>query len=618
MNILSINQLGKSFSEKWLFRNISFGVEQGEKIALIGKNGIGKSTLLRIIAGKETAEEGEVAVRNELKMAYLEQHPVFSPHLSIWKTIFETESPSIRAIREYEDAMLDPSDSDKLQKALEKMDDAQAWDFESKIKEILGKLQIENIHQSVSTLSGGQLKRLAIAKILLQEPDFIILDEPTNHLDLEIIEWLEQYLANQKKSLLLVTHDRYFLDKVCNKIIEIDQSKIYPYQGNYGYFLEKKAERMLTQQAQTDKARQLMTKELDWIRRQPKARGTKAKYRVDNFEVLKEKASQTVSNAKLQIGTEMSRQGKKIIELEHVQKSFGTKNIIDDFNYVFKKSEKIGIIGKNGVGKSTFLNILTGTDTPDSGNIDKGLNTVFGYYTQQESLFDPTLRLIEIVNSITDNFKVDDKTTANASQLLTRFGFPPEKQYSLAGTLSGGEKKRLQLLLVLVQKPNFLILDEPTNDLDIDTLNILEDYLQEFEGCLIIVSHDRYFMDRLTDHLFIFEGNGKIRDFSGNYSDYRSFLEEQKQAETKAVRENKVVESSKSLKTKLSFKEKQEYEQLEKQIAEAESKKTLFMDKLNGKETDHSLLTEWSQKIDELDREIEQKMERWLELDELA
>lgn len=618
MNILSINQLGKSFSEKWLFRNISFGVEQGEKIALIGKNGIGKSTLLRIIAGKETAEEGEVAVRNELKMAYLEQHPVFSPHLSIWKTIFETESPSISAIREYEDAMLDPSHSDKLQKALEKMDDAQAWDFESKIKEILGKLQIENIHQSVSTLSGGQLKRLAIAKILLQEPDFIILDEPTNHLDLEIIEWLEQYLANQKKSLLLVTHDRYFLDKVCNKIIEIDQSKIYPYQGNYGYFLEKKAERMLTQQAQTDKARQLMTKELDWIRRQPKARGTKAKYRVDNFEVLKEKASQNNTSTKLQIGTEMSRQGKKIIELEHVRKFFGTKNIIDDFNYVFKKSEKIGIIGKNGVGKSTFLNILTGTDTPDSGNIDKGLNTVFGYYTQQESLFDPTLRLIEIVNSITDNFKVDDKTTANASQLLTRFGFPPEKQYSLAGTLSGGEKKRLQLLLVLVQKPNFLILDEPTNDLDIDTLNILEDYLQEFEGCLIIVSHDRYFMDRLTDHLFIFEGNGKIRDFSGNYSDYRSFLEEQKQAETKAVKENKVVENAKSLKTKLSFKEKQEYEQLERQIAEAESKKTLFMDKLNGKETDHALLTEWSQKIDELDREIEQKMERWLELDELA
>ncbi|MCU0352858.1 MAG: ATP-binding cassette domain-containing protein, partial [Cytophagales bacterium] len=521
MNYVSAESIGKAFSDRWLFRNISFGVSKGDKVALVGPNGIGKSTLLRILAGTMPPDEGKVSTRREITIGFLSQQPDFEPESSVLDTLFATQHPALAAIKAYEHALAHADQPDLLAEAITRMDAAEAWEFETQVRQILGTLGIHDLDQKVGSMSGGQQKRVAMARVLIERPDLLILDEPTNHLDLEAIEWLEHHLSAQAVTLLLVSHDRYFLDAVSNVIVEIDNGQLYRYQGNYAYFLEKKAEREAMQAAETEKARNLLRKELEWMRRQPKARGTKAKYRIDAFYELKEKASQTKNNAQLELSVKTTRLGNKIVELHDVSKSFGDRPLVRDFTYVFKKQDRIGIVGKNGVGKTTFLNLLTGQLMPDSGTVDRGDTTQFGYYTQQELIYKPNQRVIELVQEIAEVVTLANGQTLTASQFLNLFLFPPAKQWDLVEKLSGGEKRRLQLLRVLIKNPNFLILDEPTNDLDLTTMNVLEDFLENFGGCLLIVSHDRYFMDRLVEHLFVFEGEGRIRDFPGNYTDYR-------------------------------------------------------------------------------------------------
>ncbi|PTX21079.1 ATP-binding cassette subfamily F protein uup [Pontibacter mucosus] len=628
MNFLSAENIAKSFGDRWLFRNLSFGISQGQRVVLVGVNGSGKTTLLNVLAGKLPPDEGSVSVRKEVSIGYLGQNPEFDEELTVQQTIFAMQNETLQLIKEYEAAIANPSTGDeKMQKLMERMDELQAWDFEVKVKQILSKLGITNLDAKVKHLSGGQRKRVAMARVLIEEPDMLILDEPTNHLDLDTIEWLEGMLSTQNTTLLMVTHDRYFLDKVANEIAELENGEIYTYKGNYSYFLEKKAEREQSAAAETEKARNLMRKELDWIRRQPKARGTKAKYRVDAFEELKEKAAKKTSGPQLELSVKTTRQGGKIIEVEHISKSFGEKKIVDDFSYVFKKKDRIGVVGPNGAGKSTFLNMLTGKLQPDTGIIEAGQTTVFGYYTQDELEYKEDQRVIDIVKEIAEVVEMANGEVITASQFLQHFQFAPPQQYTFVSKLSGGEKRRLQLLRVLIKNPNFLILDEPTNDLDIITLNILEDFLLNFGGCLIIVSHDRYFMDRLVEHLFVFEGEGKIRNFAGNYSDYREWQKEQEkqdklqQDEAKAATPAPVAEKKPEQtnnKRKATYNEKKEYEQLEKEIAQLETRKAEIIDTMNsGGVTDHESLHALATELESINGQLEEKEFRWLELAEL-
>ncbi len=527
MNYLSAENISKSFGDKWLFKGITLGLSRGDKVALIGANGTGKTTLMTILAGITPADEGVVSVRKDIRVGYLDQSPDFDHELPIIEVLFSGKNPVALAIKEYERALLS-GDDDALGRAIEQVDALQAWDFEARVKEILGKLGLHDVDAKIGTLSGGQRKRVALAKVLIESPDLVILDEPTNHLDLSMVEWLENYLNTQNTTLLLVTHDRYFLDTVCNVIVELDNGNLYTYKGNYAYFLEKKAEREAVEAAEIDKARNLYRKELDWIRRQPKARGTKAKYRVDAFEDTKEKAHQRKYDNQIELNIKSTRLGSKIVELNSVGKRFGDKTIINNFLYTFKKGDRIGIVGKNGAGKSTLLNMITGQLRPDNGQVVRGDTVQFGYYTQSDLEYKDGQRVVDWVKEVAEVIRLGTGQTVTASQYLQAFLFPPNKQGTLIEKLSGGEKRRLQLLRVMMQEPNFLILDEPTNDLDITTLNILEEFLMNFPGCLVIVSHDRYFLDRLVDHLFVFENEGNIRDFPGNYTDYRNFLAENK------------------------------------------------------------------------------------------
>jgi len=625
MNYLSVEGLTKSYDEKRLFENIGFGLDQGQKAALVGVNGVGKSTLLKVIAGKEVQDKGIVSFRKGLVVSMLSQHPDFNPEEKIIEAVFSDEREELNVIRDYEIALhqleVDPANASDITPLIEKMDVLNAWEYEHQIKAILGQLGIHHFDQKMGDLSGGQKKRVALAQALVVNPDFLILDEPTNHLDLEIIEWLENYLTTANLTLLMVTHDRYFLDRVTNEILEIDRGAITRYKGNYGQFLEKKAERMEMEAASIGKAKNLFKTELEWMRRQPKARGTKAKYRVDAFEDVKAKAHSGVTTQKMEVNLSGERQGKKILELEHVSKSYDELHLIDDFSYVFKRKEKVGIIGPNGVGKSTFLNILAKKINPDSGKIAVGQTTNFGYYTQDETIFDPSKKVLDIVKEVAEYIKLENGSEITASQLLNQFMFPPKMQHNFVGKLSGGEKRRLQLLRVLMSNPNFLILDEPTNDLDITTLNVLEDYLQSFAGCLMIVSHDRYFMDRLVDHLFVFEGDGKIRDFPGNYTDYRekegvpaAELKKGGDKKSKAKSEDPGIKSENT--RKLSYNEQRELDRLDAEIPKLEEEKRELQEAMNH-ETVYDKLQELSSKLQALEVALEEKEMRWLELSEI-
>jgi ATP-binding cassette subfamily F protein uup len=625
MNYLSVDNLSKSFGERRLFTNISFGINQGEKVALVGINGAGKSTLMKIIMGIEVADAGDIAINQQVKISYVHQNPVFSGSLSIFQTIFDgSENETLKVIEAYQKAMLDSENgidnASEMQKIFEKMDQLQAWDYEYQIKEVLGRLGLHDTEMQVGNLSGGQRKRVALAKAILEKPDLLLLDEPTNHLDLETIEWLEEYLSKANLALFMVTHDRYFLEKVTNQILELDQGNVYRYQGNYGYFLEKKAERREVEATEQEKAKSLYKKELDWIRRQPKARGTKAKYRVDAFEETKEKAFQKREEREIELSVTSQRLGNKIIEIEKLNKSYDGKQLIRDFSYTFKKGDKIGIVGPNGAGKTTFLNLITGLLTPDSGKVSMGQTTAIGYYRQEEDRFDEEKRLIDIVKEVAEVVTVAGGATITVAQFLNKFGFPPKQQHTPIAKLSGGERRRLQLLMVLIKSPNFLILDEPTNDLDIVTLNTLEEFLDNFPGCLIIVSHDRYFMDRLVEHLFVFEDQGSIKDFPGNYTDLREWEKEQKNLIQPLAKEKKVeVVTTETQKDKLkaTFKDKKEFEEINKQMAALGKEKDYLVEKITQGHDDHEVLTSWSVRIQEIDDALEEFEMRWLELSEL-
>ncbi|CAN5411220.1 ABC-F family ATP-binding cassette domain-containing protein [soil metagenome] len=623
MNYLSAESLSKSFSEKVLFKDITFGISQGEKVALVGINGSGKSTLLKLILGQEVPDEGIISFKKDINISALGQNPHFNEEETVMSSIFNTENELLSTIREYEyhlhQASSNPASQNLLQGLMEKMDALNAWDYESQIQQILGQLGIYDLDKRIKHLSGGQKKRVALAKALIDKPDLLILDEPTNHLDLDTIEWLESYLANQQLTLLLVTHDRYFLERVTNVILELEGGSLYKYRGNYSYYLEKKAEREEREATEVEKAKNLLRKEQEWMRRQPKARGTKAKYRIDAFHELKEKASKNLQKQELELSVQSKRQGGKILEIEHLHKSFEGKKLIDDFSYVFKKGDRIGIIGPNGVGKSTFLNILSGRLNPDQGEVEPGATTVFGYYTQNELEFRESQRVIDIVKEIAEVVKMGDGREITASQFLQYFQFAPPRQYDMVSKLSGGEKRRLQLLKVLIKNPNFLILDEPTNDLDIMTLNILEEFLENFQGCLLLVSHDRYFMDHLVDHLFVFKDEGKIKDFPGNYTDYREYasqVEEEKKSKAPAASAPPYLNNKKEEKRKLSFNEKREYELLEGEIEKLEKQKELLILKMNAGITDHEELLNLANEIENISQLIEEKSDRWLELGE--
>lgn len=616
MNYLSVESLSKSYGDKLLFREISFGMNKGQKTALIAANGTGKSTLLRILSGQDSPDQGKVAFREGIKRVFLPQEPVFEDQLTVGEVVLHSDHPVLQTIREYELCMERPADEKKMQEILNRMDQLKAWDYEARIKQILSRFKIGDLQKPVAVLSGGQKKRLAMAQLLIDEPEFLMLDEPTNHLDLDMIEWLEEYLSQLQITLLMVTHDRYFLERICNDMLELGQGNLYRYNGNYTYFLEKKAERELVAQKEIEKANNLMRKELDWIRRQPKARGTKAKYRIEAFEELKKTASKKQKEKKLHLELEMSRLGGKILEVEHLSKSFGDQIILQDFNYIFKKGEKIGVAGNNGTGKSTFLNILTGLMPPDSGIIDKGDTIVMGYYSQEGIQLPEDKRVIEVIQEIAEYLPLSKGNHLSASQLLERFLFPPKMQYAFVSTLSGGEKRRLYLLTILMKNPNFLILDEPTNDLDLPTLQVLETFLEDFPGCLLIVTHDRYFMDKIADHIFVFEGMGVIRDFNGSYSEYRARKEaEEEEKNTKSEQKQKIQEEKpQKEKKKLSFKEQKEYEELEREIDELEQKKEKLIEEMNSGALDHQSLTSKGRELEELILAIDAKTGRWLEL----
>jgi ABC transport system ATP-binding/permease protein len=621
VNYLSAESLSKSFNDRWLFKDITLGIGQGEKVAIVGENGTGKTTLIKILTGQIKPDSGVVSTRDGIKLGYLTQQPNVDGQLTVKEILFDDKNKIAKVVREYEECLHDHGVSpERMQHALELMEEFNAWDYDAKVQEITSKLGITDLDQKFEVLSGGQRKRIFLAQLLLTEPDLIIMDEPTNHLDLEAIEWLESYLSGQNVTLLMVTHDRYFLDNVSKVVLELDRGKLYRYQGNYAYFLEKKSEREEMLKTEVTKAKNLMKKELDWMRKQPRARGTKAKYRIEAFYELQEKATQNIKKDRLELDIQEARQGGKIMELHHLSKSYGEKKMVTDFNYVFKKKDRIGIVGKNGIGKSTFLDLLTGKSKPTSGEMIPGLTTKIGYFTQEVETLNPTNRVIEEVKEIAEFITMADGSQISASKFLETFLFSPEKQYNIVEKLSGGEKKRLQLLKILVTNPNFLILDEPTNDFDIDTLNVLEDFLEKFTGCLLLVSHDRYFMDHLVDQLFIFEGEGIIRPFNGNYSDYRTWLEEKEELESSQGQPKKkqVEESLPSDRKRLTITEKKEIESLPIEIEKLEASKIDLINKLNAGSTDHKQLTDWSQQIESLSMAIEEKTKRWIDLEELV
>lgn len=626
VSYLQIDGLTKSFGDLVLFEDITFGVAQGQKIGLIAKNGTGKTTLLNIIAGKEDYDRGSVVFRNGLRVGYLEQSPVYPDGLTVLQACFYSQNETVRLIAEYE-AALAQENPEGLEDLLQRMDHLKAWDYEQKAKQILGQLKIHNLDQKVEELSGGQLKRVALANVLITDPELIILDEPTNHLDLEMTEWLEGYLSRANISILMVTHDRYFLDRVCSEIIEIDRRQIYQYKGNYSYYLEKRQERIEAQNAEVDRAGNLLRKELDWMRRQPQARGTKAKYRIDAFYELEKKASQQREKDALNLEVKASYIGSKIFEASHVSKRFGEVKITDDFNYIFARYEKMGIVGNNGTGKSTFIKMLMGEVAPDSGGFDIGETVRFGYYSQDGLQFDERMKVIDVVQDIAEYVDLGDGRKMGVSQFLNYFLFTPEKQHSYVYKLSGGEKRRLYLCTVLMRSPNFLVLDEPTNDLDIITLNVLEEYLRNFKGCAIVVSHDRYFMDKVVDHLLVFRGNADIQDFPGNYTQYRAWKEvkDQEEKEAEAVREARRKQPSAPApgaaapqKKKLSWAERKEFEALETEIPALEAEKAALETEMSSGMLGNDALLEKSQRIARLMEEIDDKTMRWLELSELA
>ena len=618
MNYLSVQDLGKSYGIQTLFKGLNFGIDQGQKVALVARNGKGKTTILRALAGVEPADTGEIVFRKGIQVAFLKQESDFGNAKTVFEAIYESENPILLAIRAYEAALLNPDDTNVFQKAFDQMDRMEAWDYEVKVKTILSKLKLDDLKQEVSILSGGQRKRLSLAKILIDQPDFLILDEPTNHLDLEMIEWLQEYLSKEQITLFIVTHDRYFLDAICNEILELEAGELFRYKGNYTYYLEKKQERQAILQTNIDKAKNLYSKELEWMRRQPKARGTKSKARIESFYGVEKSAKKRIKNDKVQLEVQMTRLGSKILELHKVSKAYGDLKILDQFTYTFKKRDRVGIVGKNGVGKTTVLNMLTGTESIDAGKIVLGDTVVIGYYTQKGMKMDEGKRVIEIVRDIAEYIPLVGGRKMTAAQLLERFLFSKDAQWKHVSVLSGGEKKRLYLLTILMKNPNFLILDEPTNDLDLITLKVLEDFLDEFEGCMITVSHDRYFMDRLVDHLFIFEGEGHVKDFPGNYTDYRSNVStdgklKQTKSKDKVVVKNKVAEE----KRKLTYNEKKEYDTIESVIDALEQEKTTIGVQFNDPDLNPEKMKELGKRLKEIDDEIAEKTDRWMELAEL-
>lgn len=618
MNYLSVENISKSYGELVLFENLSFGINEGQKIGFVAKNGTGKTSILNIIAGLDTPDSGRVVYRKNIVVTYLPQEPNLDKTLTIEQTVFDSDNEILKVIARYETALKKPEDAEAYQKAFEEMEAHQAWDFETLYKQVLSKLKLDDLSKKVSELSGGQKKRLALANALLSKPNLLILDEPTNHLDLEMIEWLESFFAKENITLFMVTHDRYFLERVCNEIIELESGQLYSYKGNYSYYLEKKEARHQAEAVETDKAKQLFKKELDWMRRQPKARTTKSKSRIQDFHEIKDRASKRRNNHQIELEINMERLGSKIVELHNVSKAYEDQQILDKFNYNFIKGERIGIIGKNGTGKTTFLNILTGKKEPDSGKVIIGETIQFGYYTQDGIKIKEGQKVIDVIREFGDFIPLKKGRQISAQQLLERFLFDRKKQYDFVEKLSGGERKRLYLCTVLIQNPNFLILDEPTNDLDIVTLNVLESFLLDFPGCLIVVSHDRYFMDKIVDHLFIFRGNAVIDDFPGNYSDFRSYedssVKESKEEDKKEDSDEKKTWKKDTSKSKLSYNEQKEFTKLESEIKKLEAEKEKLEAQFTTENWDVEEIREKSNVLQKLITTIESKTERWFEL----
>ena len=619
-NLLQVENLTKSFGVNSLFDDINFTINEGDKVGLIAKNGTGKSTLLSIIAGDDTPDDGKLIFKNDVTIGYLKQLPQFEPHLSVMDTCLIGDDDQSKAIRQYENALID-GNNEEMTKAIQAMDLASAWDYEERFKQILSQLKIDDFKQRISELSGGQIKRVALAKILISNPHFLILDEPTNHLDIDMIEWLEAYLSRSRMTILMVTHDRYFLDKICSKILELDQKSIYGYDGNYNYYLEKRAERIDAQNAAVEKARNLLRTEIEWMRRQPQARAHKAQYRIDAFYDLKERAQSRNDKGDVELNVKAGYIGKKIFVAHHVSKSFDGKVILNDFNYIFSRYEKLGIVGDNGVGKSTFIKLLLDRIQPDSGYFEIGETVKFGYYSQEGIHFDEGKKVIDAIRDVAEHIYFDEKHHYSASQFLQLFLFSPTDQQKLIEKLSGGEKRRLYLAMVLMSKPNFLILDEPTNDLDIQTLEILEDYLSKFSGCLIVISHDRFFMDRCVDHTFVFMGDGVIRDFPGNYSEYRAWKEAHEKEETTAQKQKAELKPAKPRNNnrdnsqKLTFKEKREFEELTESIERLTKEKEELFNLFNSGEQIDDVATKAS-RFEEVKDLLDEMELRWLELSE--
>lgn len=618
MNLLSVEEISKSYGEKVIFDSISFGVNQGQKIALIAKNGCGKSSILNIIAGEDSPDKGQVVFRKGIKVAYLSQEPLLDPKLTVKESVLRADNPILSIISEYDKALKNPEDQESYQKAFDAMDQAQAWDFETQYKKILFKLKLNDLNAKVGSLSGGQKKRIALCNVLLKQPELLILDEPTNHIDLEMIEWLESYFSKEKITLLMVTHDRYFLERVCNEIIELDQGKLYSYKGNYSYYLEKRDARIAQENVEAHKTKLHFKKELEWMRRQPKARTTKSKSRIEDFKIIKEKASLRREDHQVQLEINMERLGSKMIEMHKVSKAFGDTTILNGFDYVFQRNERIGIIGKNGTGKSTFLNMLTSNEELDSGKIIWGETLKFGYYTQSGIPYKEGQKVIDVIREYGDYIPLKKGKKISAQQLLERFLFDRKKQYDFVDKLSGGERKRLYLCTVLIQNPNFLILDEPTNDLDIITLNVLESFLLDFPGCLIVVSHDRYFMDKIIDHLFVFKGSGNIENFPGNYSDYRAYEDSKiknNDSELKSERSQLKEKNIHSNKKNLNYLQQKEFKKLEKEIKKIEVLKEEIQNHFNQKLSIDDV-KKYSIQLKNIEQELELKTNRWFELSE--
>ncbi|MCK5134919.1 MAG: ABC-F family ATP-binding cassette domain-containing protein [Bacteroidales bacterium] len=627
MNYLSAENISKSFGEQLLFEGLTFGLARGDKTALIARNGTGKTTLLRILTGKESPDTGDFTFRNGIKTAFLEQEPDLDNTLTIEELILTANTPILSVIQHYEKVLRDHAEQQtveariSLEEATNEMDRVQAWDYDRRLKQLLDLFRITDTSQNVSSLSGGEKKRLALALVLLDEPEMLILDEPTNHLDIDMIEWLERYLAQSNLTLLMVTHDRYFLDRVCNRIIELSLGNLYHYHGNYGYFLQKRTEREENRKVEADRATQLMKKELEWLRRMPKARTGKSKARIDAFEGIKDKANLASDSSELKLQVKAPRLGGKILELERINKKYGSLNLISDFSYKFTKGERVGIIGRNGTGKTTFLNVISGLEVQDSGGVDTGETVVMGYYRQMGQEWQKDQRVIDAVKEIAEVVVMEGGRTISASQFLEHFMFSPDSQYKKISKLSGGELRRLHLLTVLIKNPNFLILDEPTNDLDLFALNKLEEFLLSFKGCLLIVSHDRYFLDKLTDHLFIFKGDGMIKDHYGSYSVYRQQLESVKKQARKTIEpvtghrnDSREKGAAEKTKTKLTYKEQQEYTRLEPEIEDLEEEKASLEEELNAGTLDYESLNRKSLRVAELIELIDTRIQRWMEL----